>query len=504
MLKDPFPEPRRRTESKSDKIGGDISAGLKVRDPKARIAVLVGLLVMLLLASVFLDSYASSPAAKQTDRDVPSVQIGTDVAAKITGVPALDMSKAERLSDQGPDAKKRFPLDAASYLLYESAYTAMVWANDRNLLPLTPASAAEIRNDSRPWRFRYVTFRGQLVATNEDNFEEAYGTHEQDEIGQVHRGRVLVEGGDQMDPPLYVTFLGDVNGRILSDTDPNVVDAKTEAITEGWVRVRGIFVKNYTDADENGRDIPSMLVVATSVVRDYETKPVESLEDIPFEIIVDNPAIADTQRGRDILSRLFPKPLYRLIAFANERAGEEGRALREKEELTPRAIDDLDEGTYEKVIGQPGAFRGTYFGGLGSIALEGYFLGPSDIETNDAGVSNVFEGWIATDREKLVRFMAPERLMNRRWPENTRIRWAGFYYKSLGYPARNGTRRLAPMVVLTELEEIRPEPRDLGGELWIGIGFLVGLALLFWIVVREDRTKRDFRASRRGKRTVEA
>ncbi|MHC4937809.1 MAG: hypothetical protein ACYTHK_02425 [Planctomycetota bacterium] len=497
MLKDPFPNPRRKKSSGSEKIGGEYFASLKVRDPKMRILVLVGLLILLVLASVMLKSWAASPEANKI-ADEPSVQTGTDITPRFRGVPALDEQIAERISDQGPDARSRWPLDAATYLLYESQVSPAVRAYARHLIPLNAGSGEQIRADSRPWRFKYVFFRGKLESVREENYEETYGKHPEGEIGQVKRGLVLVDGGGKLDPPLRVTFITDA---LMEHRDPNELEPKVKAIEDGWVRIRGILVKNFIDETADGEEAPSLLVVATEVKRDYEIVPVRSMKDIDFDIIEDNPAIADTPEGQEILAKNYPQPMFRLVKYAEPRAGAQGAELRKQEGLTPQNIDEKIK--YETVIGAPQEFRGEYFGGFGIIAVEGFRFGPSDIPPNDAGVEECFEGWILTDKEKLVRFMAPAPLMDRRWEKRTRIRWGGYFYKSLGYPARDRTRRLAPFVVLTDLEEIKPEPRDVNKELMVAGAFLLGLALLVWIIVRDDKTKKDFRSYRR-KQKVEA
>jgi hypothetical protein len=299
-----------------------------------------------------------------------------------------------------------------------------------------------------------------------------------------------------MDPPLRVTFITD---SLMEYADPNKIEQSYEEITGGWVRLRGVIVKNFVDEMPDGSPAPSLLVVATHVERDFEIRPVETLADCGFDIIVDNPAIAVDDEGQRVLSKNFPRAMFRLLEYAEPRAGPEGAALREKEGLEPKPIDDPN--TIEEVIGNPGEHRGEYFGGLGIIALEGYRRGPSDTPPNDAGVTEYFEGWLATDRHKLIRFVAPGPLLHREWNERTRVRWAGFFYKALGYTARGDrSRRLAPFVVLTELEEQYPAERDVKGELMVGIGALLGLSLLIWILVREDKTKREFRRTRRPRR----
>jgi len=498
MLKDPFPRPERQSTGEH-RIGGAYFAQLKVKDPRARIFVMGGLLVLLLLASFLLNRVSDTEPANTVVDEVPSIQIGTDKPQRFSGVPALNATLAERISDEGPDAQARWPAAAAAYLLYEVAHTPAVRAYGRNLLPLVPGSAAEIRNDSRPWRFKYVVFRGKLEKVEEQNFEATYGKFEDGEIGQIQRARVLVDGGNAMDPPLRVTFLtmGPMVWR-----DRNEINPTMRPITDGWVRVRGIFVKNYVDADGPGGPYKSMLVMATQVDRDFERVEVNSLTEIPFQIIHDDPSIGDTREGQEVLAKNYPKTMYRLLKYAEARAGDYGKELRESEALVPQKIDEGK--MYEQVIGQPARFRAQYFGGMGIIAQRGYRFDPSSIEPNDANVEECFDGWIATDHNRLIQFVAPGPLMNRDWPRNTRVRWAGYFYKAKGYPAHNQTRRLAPFVVLTKLEEVKLPPPDYQTQFIFAGAFFVGLVLLVWIIIRNDRASDDYRRGRRGRKIARA
>jgi len=498
MLKDPFPSPERKSTGEH-RIGGAYFSQLKVKDPRARIFVMGALLILLLFASFMLNHYASSDPGPEVGEEPPSIEIGSAMPQRFSGVPALNATLAERITDTGPDASARWPSDAAGYLLYEVAHTPSVRAYGRNLLPLVPGSAAEIRKDSRPWRFKYVVFRGKLEMVEEQNYEATYGKFKGGEIGVVQRARVVVEGGDAMDPPLRVTFvtMGPMIWR-----DRNEINPTARPIVDGWVRVRGIFVKNFVDKDGEGGPYESMLVMATQVDRDYERVEVKSLADIPFQIIDDDPSIADTREGQEILAKNYPKTMYRLIKYAEQRAGEYGKELREKEALEKQEIDKHN--MYETVIGQPARYRAEYFGGMGIIAKQGYRFDASSIEPNDANVEECFDGWIATDHNRLIQFVAPGPLMQRDWPKNTRIRWAGYFYKAKGYPAFNHTRRLAPFIVLTQLEEVKLPPPNYQAQFIFAGAFLVGLILLVWIIIRNDRASEEYRRGQRGRKIKSA
>lgn len=498
MFKDPFPQPRRpkKSNASSEKIGGEyyatLSASVNQRSPRGRLYALAGMFVLLVIALSMLKGWSTTAEAEKKTEE-PSIEIGTDLKTRIRGVPALDQTIAERIVDLGPEARARWPHEAASYLLYETQYTPAVRGYARNLLPITSGSAEQIALDSRQWRFKYVSFRGKLESVREENYDDTYGPSEVGKIGQVKRGRVLIPG----DPPVHVTFVTD---SLMDFQDRNQIRPEIVAIEDGWVRVRGVFVKNFRDRDPGGTETSTLLIVATQVARDFERVEVNSLEDIDFDTIVDDPSLGNTADGRDILHMNFPRPMFRLLKYAEARAGAYGRALREKENLKPAEIDT--PGMYEDVIGNPGKYRGKYFGGLGVIAQMGFTYGATDTRANDAGVEGYAEGYLGTDRERAIRVLIPEPLTGRTWKRNTRIRWAGYFYKSLGYPARNGTRRLAPFLILTELVEILPPKRNVKGEIYVALGALGGLGLLVWFILRDDKTSKEFR--RRRPRKIEA
>ena len=69
-------------------------------------------------------------------------------------------------------------------------------AYNRALLPITPGSAVEIEKSSRPWRLKYVRFRGPLEYVREEEYETTYRRTDPP-LGRIHRGRVRVLDGDK-------------------------------------------------------------------------------------------------------------------------------------------------------------------------------------------------------------------------------------------------------------------------------------------------------------------
>lgn len=460
---------------------------LHVSDPRMRIYVMAGLLVLLLAIAFGLKMYAGSDEAKKmTQQSVPSPA----APSGLSDMPIFDPAIGHRITDDGPEARRRWEDEAIPFLLLEARSTPAVTAYSRALLPITPGSAEQIEQNSRPWRLKYVRFRGPLEYIREEDYESTYRKTDPP-LGRIHRGRVRVGAGDEA---VRVVFLAPT-APLWSDPNGPTPRPEVKLIRDGWVRGRGILVKNYIDTD----DEPALLVVATRIERDYETVPVTTLEEIPFQIIDDDPAHAAEEVGRLQLAKEYPRTLFRLVRYAEKRAGAPGAALRAQEQLVPQSFDS--EKQYEELVGQPARFRAQYFGGLGAIALEPFVYGPTTITANDAGVTECLNGWILTDKAKLFQFVAPIELAGD-WPQRTRVRYEGYFYKTKLYPARDGTDRLAPMLVLTVLDRVPPPRPNLTIPILIAAGFVLGILALAAIVVREFRSKESYRLQRRKRMTA--
>ena len=458
---------------------------LHIRDPKARIGCLVLALFVIVGAMVGLHNFAQRPESDRIVEEPPTVPV-TDFAEEFSGVPSLDMAKAEGIADREPESRRRWPRDVMPYLLFEAANTPAIHAYHKNHFPLTADSAAEIAKDSAPWRFKFVRFRGDLEAIQEQDYEETYGPSEY-EIGRVHRGRVRTEDG---------VDIGFVTPTIPMWKDPNSPEPVPELrmLADGYVRGGCILVQNFVDED----CAETLLVVATELTRDYRTATVASLDDVPFDLIEDDPGkLAGTSRGRAVLAKDYPRALYRLVRYAEERAGPEGAEKRKAEGLKPRSVATDKE--WNAILGEPAKHRGQYFGGLGAIAMEPLLLGPESIEANDAGIDECVAGWILTDERKVIQFVAPASL-GADWKRKDRIRWEGYFYKTKLYPTRAGTDNLTHLFVLTVLETVPlPEP-DYALQFTIAGAFALGIIALFVLVLREDKTKDSYRALQRKRR----
>jgi hypothetical protein len=460
--------------------------GMTVADPKKRIIVLVGLFVMLLAIAGMLKGYASRPEAQELQSEAPpSKQIPGD--ERFSGIPTLDRRYVDEIRDGTPEEQGEWDEKAIAYLLAEARSTPAVLAYRRRLLPITAESGAEARKDPKPWRLQFVRFRGKLEYMEEGDYADLSRGGD-DTIGRVHVGRILVADGE---PPVRVKF--------VTPTLPLVPD-EPDGDDLGWMRGRGIFVKNYLDVGPDGEEVPAMLVIATRIGRDYETRPVTSLEEIPFDQIKDDPSLLADEETKRTFMEWYPQPLFRLLAWATPRAAAKGAELRAREKLAPTAFEK--KAAWEDLFAHPEKHRGEYVGGLGAMAMEPLFKAEiEDDKVNDAGVESYLTGWLVTDNEHLVQFVAPPSLhvgLKRR----DRIRFEGFFYKIQGYYARDGTQRMAPFLVLTVLEEVPVTPPDTRLELFIAAGFVIGIAVLVFIIVREDKTKQDYRRTRRRQKAA--
>ncbi|MGH7162674.1 MAG: hypothetical protein ACREID_04260 [Planctomycetota bacterium] len=476
-------------------LGGPARPGFSelfsLASPKARIIALVAMLALCGVIVYWLKGVQRAATEAPPDFAPSAPMPPTRAEAEVIGVPPLDQRYADAIADTGPEERRRWEKEALAYLLLETRTTPAVLHHGRNLLPLVPESAREIAKDARPWRFKYFRFRGKLEYLREEDYGATYDL-KADAVGFVHRGRVLVAGGD---PAVRVAFVTPVRP-VYQDPNEPAPHPESRAITDGWVRGRGILVKNFTDLGPDGEEVPAFLVVATRIERDYETLPVGTLEDVPFEIIDDDPAHAGDPATEPLLFKLYPKTLFRLVKYAEARAGPEGAATRGNEGLRPDSLDDHKR--YQELLDAPAKHRGRYFGGLGVLMLP--HVEEADTfraeNANDAGVDEYLTGCILTDAEMLFQFAAPASLA-RDWKARTRIRYEGFFYKAQAYYARGGDKRRFPFLVLTALEEVRAPEADHSKDLFIALACVAGVALFTYLVVREDKTKADFRAQRR-------
>jgi len=464
--------------------------------PKGRIFVLCLFFVVLLGIWFGLRNYAEN-WEKGRDADHPPTKVlgPAGFPFEIEGVPTLDPSQAAAIRDATPEEQRKASDEALAYVMLETLQAPAVAAFDTNLMPLVPGLAEQIRQDPAPHRFKFYRFRGKLESI-EEKFEQGEGANRA--MAHYHRGTILVDPGD---PPLRITFFTPFPPRHQDEQLP-VVSPPMELITDGFVRGRGIFLQRYLDLDPASRETPTLLIVATLLERDYEARPVETLADVGLDAIRDDKSLWGSP-DEPLLRRPYTLSLLRFVKYAEPRAGEAGRARREAEKLVPEGFDS-PEG-YDALTRDPREHRAKYYAGLGAL-IDTPFVQDLDgdvrVEANDAGVERYATGLIYTDNRFIVSYAAPASIV-KGLRKGARIRYEGYFYKNRLYPSKSGAYQLVPWLVLTELREILPEPPNVIGQLVFAGAFVFVIgAVIFW-VVREDRTKEDFRARRR-RRIAEA
>jgi len=476
-------------------------------DPKFRLYLMIAAAVVLGVIMLGLEQFAGDPENQVIkDAGEPAYDPGLPREERFSGVPPLDPKYRERIEDETGKERRWWQNDVMSYLLYEAKNTPAVHAYKTNLFPLTRESAQVIRggapggadeaeeaSGSEGWRYQYVRFRGVLETPIEEiNYEAVHGEGELP-VGQVHRARVLLGGEGPEARVLFYTPMPPT----WTDKNAPVPYPPTNMIEEGWIRGRGIFVKRFVDT-RGRQSVPCLLVVATHIARDYERVEVESLADIPFGLIRDSWELKETNAGRALLARLFPRPLFRLVQYAAERAGEEGAEGAERraaEGLEPTSLDDPAK--FERVMTRPAQYRADYFGGLGAIAWT--LVLPA--EPNDAGIEEYLTGHLVTDKQKLIEFIAPISL-DRDWQQRDRIRYEGFFYKTKLYRTIANKDKIVPTLVLTRLEIVEPPPPNRTLPVVIVSLFVLGLGALAFLVLRDDKTKESFRRQARRRRRI--
>ena len=466
---------------KAIKKAQGISAG-----EKRHLVILIVLLVGLTIAAVALtwkaqDNPREPPMA--TGDPAPAIEDPHRATFGIpTGGPNIDMAQAALLEDTTADQQRTIRPEPLGYIVAEAKINPRVWSYRENLPVLGPELAAQIHKAPDDWRFVFFRFRGEIdVSIEEQDFGQVWRS-EAPSVRNVWYGRLKLEGSDDA----RVTFLMPTEPTWADPNDPQP-NPPSQPLRDGWMRGRGLFLQRYLSGS-NGGEVPTLFFIVTDLKRDYETRPVRTLADCELERVVDGQGL-----GRLLQTRIFTRYLYRLVRYANDRAGLAGAALREREAPEHLSIDDSK--LYDDLNVHSDDYRAKYFAGYGSVASEYY---REQAHPNDAGIKEIGGTWIYTDGDRLIWARVPPAIrQDEVWPVRTRIYYEGYFYKWRGYPTKVRTWRRAPELVLTRLAKVRPPEGNPVGELVFACAFAAGIALIVWFIVRDDKTKRDYRKRHR-------
>lgn len=474
---------------KAIKKAQGISAG-----EKRQLVILVVLLLGLTFAAVLLSFKAQEKQVREPpmatgDPAPPMVEDPQKQTFGIpTGGPNIDMAQAALLKDATADEQRTIRPEPLGYIVAEAKINPRVWSYRDNLPVLDAEVAAQIYKAPADWRFVFFRFRGEIdVSIEEQDFGQVWRS-EAPSVRNVWYGRLKLDGSDAA----RVTFLMPTEPTWADPNDPQP-NPPSQPLRDGWMRGRGLFLQRYLSGS-NGGEVPTLFFIVTDLKRDYETRPVRTLEDCELEKVVDGQGL-----GRLLQMRIFTRYLYRLVRYANDRAGPAGAALREREALERLSIDDSK--LYNDLNAHSDDYRAKYFAGYGSVASEYY---REQAHPNDAGIEEIGTTWIYTDGDRLIWARVPPAIrQDEVWPPRTRIYYEGYFYKWRGYPTKAGTWRRAPELVLTRLAKVRPPEGNPVGELVFACAFVAGIALIVWFIVRDDKTKRDYRKRHRSSVVLE-
>ena len=286
---------------------------------KRQLVILIVLLVGLTFAAVVLSYEATKDQGRKppvtTDPAPPLVEDPNRTTLVIPkGGPNIDMAQAALLKDTSADEQRTIRPEPLGYIVAEAKINPRVWSYRDSLPALSPEVAAQIYKQPEDWRFVFFRFRGEIaVPIEKQDFEQVWRS-EAASVRNVWYGHLKLEGSDDA----RLTFLMPTEPT-WADPNAMVQNPPGQPLRDGWVRGRGIFVQRYLSGS-NGGEIPTLFFIVTHLERDYETRPVRTLEDCELDKVVDAPGL-----GRQMLMRIFPRHLYRLVRYANDRAGSAGQ-----------------------------------------------------------------------------------------------------------------------------------------------------------------------------------
>ncbi len=458
--------------------------------PKARILFLCLFFVVLGALWFGLNTYAKT-ATPQTQPYEPTQVVRPETSFDLEHLPTFDLRMRERLRDFLPAERRAPDREALAYLMLEALQTPAVRYYNKGLFPFVPGFAREIEKADVLPRLQIFGFRGQLEYVQEvieESGEEGKGGP----FEHFWRGRILVEGGDAA---VRLSFLSPFPP-VTRDLQAPTVIPPTIELKDGWVRGRGLFVQRHLDTGPDGKEVPAFLFVVTGLDRDYEARPVETLADVGLEVIQDDPALLDTAQ-RDLLRKAYPLTLLRFVKYVEPLAGAAGKERRRAEGLEPGTFDT--HAAYFDLIHHPGRDRAKYFAGKGALLMAPFVKDDETdvtVEPNDAGIEAYATGLVYTDAKLIFHYAAPASLVAG-LKSGDRIRYEGFFYKTWVYPSKSGVDRMVPWLVLTVLEVVPPPVPDRRGEFIFALAFVLVIGGIIFLVVREDKTKAAYRASRR-------
>ena len=329
--------------------------------------------------------------------------------------------------------------------------------------------SATIAADPNTWRGKPIRVRGTIERLIERTRPGG---------GEYLEGRIRLED----DSPAFFVLTSLPKDR-LGDT----------LGVDGFVRLHGLFLKNYREESDRGWEEGPLVVGRNAVVSYPGIDEDVSLTDSIFKL-VDDDSVTEGPAGAPFEAR------WKLLAFARDL--EEGEIDWETApELNNETLGEiLKNGRSNRV--QP--FRIPISKNMGTHEQL--------ISENPARLEKITTGWIGnttwTAGNGLVRFDGPFVMPELR--DGDFITAKGLFFRNHLYEPAKGGAAIAPYFVLTELERFIPEEDPLVGQIFMFVGLVtLGLiSLLFLLLTRDRKQARELQENlirrRRERRAQQA
>lgn len=430
------------TPAKSPSSTGNLGPG-----DKRRIALLIGGLVVTGGALVSTLYQARKPGSALAPKAVVDESAASEPRL---AVPELDVARLESLVHESEPADQVVFDGAAAEMLMGAArrYTPRHYAEleapeldapTRARLLAEPASAR-----GRPFtaRGRVVSLRPRTGATLEDQY----------------LGRIELEDG------------GTVHFLVLA------VPEHTAEIG-GFVRVDGLFLKNYSVEDEltPGTWTVGPLLIGARAERSYPALgTVRQLDLSLFDDLEDANLAPDPGTEARLLSETPAEPLWALLAYARD--------------LPDGAIDwnqapTLDQRLLDQLLEQPAESRALPVRIPISRLQDGRVCVAGE---NPARMTRTMQGWIGNTTWKgVIRFHTPD--LHPEFVIGDLVFGQGFFLHDFSYQSSERGLRVAPVFVLQSIQRHIPQPSLVLTRIpWLLAGIGIVLVVLLIVLTRRD------------------
>jgi hypothetical protein len=413
---------------------------------KRRLALLVGGFVVILGLLVTLLRQAQDTLVVQAPQAIESE---STASALLVPPPEVDLARlAQLVHDRLPEDQVVLESEAADLLLASARRWTRAHYEAQAAPELDAALCADIAAAPEAQRGRPFIARGRI-----DALRRRTGAGPE----QQFLGRLELPDGS------FAHFL--------------VLEAPELG---GFVRVDGLFLKNYRSEDEleGGTWYPGPLLVGSAAEPSYP--PFGPVRELDAAILseVEDADLAPPEGQEPRLVRDTPGvPFWHLMAFARD--------------LPADAIDwsaapVLDQRLLDQLLEEPGGWRAQPVRIPISRLQDGRVKLAGE---NPARIVRYTQGWIGnTTWKNVIQFKSP--LVKPELRIGDLVHGRGFFLHDLAYESAERGLRVAPVFVLQDLQIHVPRTQPIFGRIGLFVALLAAfLTVLFVVLLRRDRRR---------------